>query len=201
MYMEKRRENKLIIILSILLILFGIGTLLYSFKDDFKTKVKEKNALEEFYKNEETEEIVNTTIEPDIKTDLYQYVAVLKIPKINLEKGIVGKNSIFNSVNYGIEMIGESDYPDVTNGDVILAAHNGSSSISFFRNLYKLERGDEAHLDYNYKTYKYKLVNIYDIEKNGKALIKSNKLKSNLILVTCKGNTNYQSIYIFELVK
>lgn len=199
-----KRKNKLKILFCIILIILGIGTLIYNFKDNITTRIKEKKAIEQYYQNNNDNKETtadNTDIKPDYDINLYQYVSVLKIPKINLEKGIVGKSSIFNSVNYGIEMLEESDYPDVTNGDFILAAHNGFSNVSHFRNLNKLSLGDEAYIDYKSATYKYKLVNMYDVLKTGKALIKTNNKKNNLVLITCKGNTDYQTVYIFELVK
>lgn len=204
-FMEKRKENKLIIIIGLLFILIGSGTLIYGFKDDFIVKHNNKKAIETYYEEETIEEnnnevIEQVEIEPDHDVRMYHYVSILKIPKIGLENGIVGKNNIYNKVYYGIEMLEESDYPDVENGDFILAAHNGSSPVSHFRNLYKLNINDEAYVDYKGITYRYKLVDKYDIEKNGKALIKTTNQKNNLVLITCKGNTKYQTVYIFELI-
>ena len=91
--------------------------------------------------------------------------------------------------------------PDKENGNVILAGHSGNSSISFFKNLYKLSINDDVSIFYNGSEYKYKIVNSYDIEKTGKANIVRNIEKSTLTLITCRQNTNKQIIYICELVE
>ena len=56
----------------------------------------------------------------------YDYIAVLKIPKINLERGLVDRNSYSNNVNYNIQILSNSSMPDEKNGNVILAAHSGN---------------------------------------------------------------------------
>ena len=45
-----------------------------------------------------------------------------------------------------------------------------------------------------------KVVNLYEIEKTGKANIVRNVEKSTLTLITCKQNTNKQIVYICELI-
>ena len=70
---------------------------------------------------------------------------------------------------------------------------------TYFRNLNKLSYGDIATVYYNGRTYNYKLVNTYEIEKTGTAHIKRNGEKNTLTLITCKHNTNKQLVFIFEL--
>ena len=94
-----------------------------------------------------------------------------------------------------------SDYPDKENGNVIIAGHSGNSSVSYFNKLYLLNIGDLAYIDYNNVTYTYKIINIYNIEKTGKAEIKTLKDKSTLTLITCtKDNKTSQTIYTLELI-
>ena len=50
------------------------------------------------------------------------------------------------------------------------------------------------------KTYTYKVVNIYDVDKNGKVEIKRNLSKTTLTLITCRHNTEKQIVMILELV-
>ena len=87
----------------------------------------------------------------------------LAIKKINLKQGLVSKNSYYNNVNRNIEIIKASSYPDKENGNVILAAHSGTSSISYFKNLYKLEINDEAKIYYKNKVYTYKVNNMNEM--------------------------------------
>ncbi len=129
----------------------------------------------------------------------YQYIAVLKIPKINLEKGLVDINSKYNNVKYNIEIIKGSSMPNIDKGNLILASHSGNSKISYFKNLNKLKINDDVIIKYQGNDYIYKVKNIYEIEKTGKASILKNNEKKTLTLITCKHNTNKQIVIICEL--
>lgn len=128
------------------------------------------------------------------------YIGYLTIPKINLKKGFLDKRSALNNVEQNITVIEGSSYPDVENGNLIIAAHSGSGWKAFFNDLYKLSTGDIAEVSYKNKKYTYKIVNIYKQEKTGKIAIYRNYEKTTLTLITC---TNFdkatQTIYIAEL--
>ena len=135
------------------------------------------------------------------KAELIDYIAYLKIPKINLNKGIVSKNSKFNNVDRNIQTLKESDMPDIKNSNLILAAHSGNSNVSYFKDLNKLEINDNIYIEYNNKEYQYKIVNYYTVEKTGLIDIIRNKNKTTLTLITCIENTNKQLVIISELYK
>lgn len=128
-----------------------------------------------------------------------EYIAVLKIPKINLERGLVDPSSYLNNIDYNVQILKNSAMPDQKYGNVMLAAHSGNARVSYFRNLDKLSINDEVSIDYKGHTYTYKVVNIYDIDKTGKAQIFRNKNTNTLTLVTCRHNTEKQIIIICEL--
>lgn len=214
--MLKRKENKnnskgrksQLIIVGSLLILIGIsavgGKYLYNYLLDKAEDIK----IEEFY--EIQEEITDEVIPEEIPTeerkettaqDNTNYVAVIKIPKIGLEKGLCEKGSSCNNVNKNIQILKESTYPDIANGNFILAGHSGNGRVSYFKNLNKLAQDDEISIFYQGKEYKYKVVNMYDIEKIGTANIIRNKEKTTLTLITCRHNTNKQIVVICELVE
>ena len=204
---KKSKRKSWLIIIGSLIILLGIFDVSLMFIKPAVKQEQEENALKDFYIKEEqridkidktTSEEVKEVSKPKVK---YDYIAVLKIPKINLEKGLVAKDSKYNNINYGVEILKESDSPDVINGNVILAAHSGTANISYFRNLDKINVGDETIIYYQGKTYNYKFVKIYDREKTGKANIKRDNNTSTLTLVTCRHNTNKQIILIAELLK
>ena len=129
-----------------------------------------------------------------------EYIGYLEIKKVNLKQGLVSMNSYYNNVNYNIQMISTSDYPDKNLGNTILASHSGGGYISFFKNLYKLSRGDEAKIYYKDYVYTYKIVNIYNVPKVGKVRINRDVNKTCLTLITCtyKSKTQ-QTVYILEL--
>ena len=154
--------------------------------------IKEENAEQEKREEQEDkEEIKNTNID--------NYILVLDIPKLNLMQGIYDKDSKENDVNRNVKILNESDMPDKINGNLILVAHSGTSSVSYFKNLHKLSTNDIAYIHYMGKVYTYKLVNTYDIEKTGEATIIRNSSKNTLTLITCRRNTNKQTVFIFEL--
>ena len=70
-----------------------------------------------------------------------------------------------------------------------------------FKNLSKLKINDYASIYYKNKEYKYSLKRIYEIEKNGTAIIKRDINKNTLTLITCKSKTKKQIVFIFELEK
>ncbi len=137
----------------------------------------------------------------EISVSNEEYIAVIKIPKIGLEKGLFKKGSYNNNVNKNIQILDDSNYPDEENGNFILAGHSGNGRVAYFKNLHKLERDDQVSVFYNGAEYKYKVVNMYDIEKTGTANIIRNANKSTVTLVTCRHNTNKQIIIICELVE
>lgn len=200
---SKRKNKSWFILIGSLLFLTGVGFISYDYFSNKQIDNKEEQALEEFY-NIEEDIIEDTTIEPQKVEEVKEhinYIAVLKIPKIGLERGLVDPNSYLNNVNYNLEFIKGSSMPDQENGNVIIAGHSGSARISYFRKLDQLVIGDKASLNYKGKVYNYKIVDIYDIDKTGTAEIIREKNKSTLTLITCRHNTKKQIVVIAELIK
>lgn len=212
---KKENKSKSLYLIGSLLILSSISIMIYKYFDEKQTNKIEEISIQEYYKEEdnEKEQIKETNVEDssnkiensskeEVKKNqnVVNYIAILRIPKINLKRGLVDKESKYNDIKYNIMIHEKSTYPDSVGGNVILLAHSGNSTVSYFKNLYKLKLDDIIYLDYNNKTYKYKLVNIYDIEKNGKALIKKDVSKSTITLITCRANTNKQIVLIGELI-
>ena len=197
------------LIVGSLLILIGISVIGIKIFLDVRADNLEDIALVEFYEEQEkidneipteTEETDNTT-EQAKSTNSLDYIAVLKIPSIGLEKGLVAKDSYYNNVNRNIKILDESDMPDQENGNVILAAHSGNGRTAFFKNLDKLQIDDTVSIFYNGYEYKYRMINTYDVEKTGSVEITRNAQKSTLTLITCRHNTNKQIVIICELVE
>ena len=206
---NKGSKSQLIVVGSLLIILGTLiigGKYLYNYLETkneeqlIDTFFEEQKKITEDTTPEVPEEKVETEKPQPTKTKI-DYFAVIKIPKIGLEKGLASKGSYYNNVNRNILVVKESDMPDKDKGNVILAGHSGSGRTAYFKNLHKLERDDEVSIFYNGNEYKYKVVNQYDIEKTGTANIVRNAEKSTLTLITCRHNTNKQIIYICELVE
>ena len=199
--MPKLKRSKRHIIFGSWLIFLGMGLFCYPF---FKHKVIEQQdnkKVEQFFDIQDSKEETIITNEEEIVTKKeISYIGILEIPSINLKKGFYGINDINNNVNRNIEIIENSDMPDVVNGTFILAGHSGSGAYSHFKNLYKLSLNDKLYIYYNENKYSYKVVNIYDVEKTGKVKIKRDANKTYLVLITCRHNTNKQIVIIAELL-
>ena len=133
--------------------------------------------------------------------DYSKYLGVLEIPRIGLKRGFYNTDSKYNNIQYNVTMLGGSNLPDVDKGNLILMAHSGDAYISYFAYLWMLGVGDHAYVTYNGRKYDYQVVNIYNVQKNGVAVIRRNKERNTLTLITCtKDNDFSQTIYILELV-
>lgn len=185
-------------------ILIGTTIITFFIITDLRISYLEDKAINSYYENSylETDDNYKNSEEKltQSSTSKIQYIAILTIPKINLKKGLVDKNSKLNDVNHNIEILKDSDMPDKEKGNVILASHSGNSRISFFKDLNKLSLKDELSIDYMNQTYRYEVTNVYEIDKTGNAKIVRNHSISTLTLITCKHNTNKQIIVICDLI-
>lgn len=201
---KKINNNKhLLYVVSALLIFIGINVIGYKYYCNHQNEEKESRKIENFIEKEQVEVIEESKITDKISNlDIVDenYIAILEIPIINLRKGLVNPNSEMNDINYNIEILEDSDMPDVNSGNFILAAHSGNSIISYFKDLDKLKNNDLAYVYYAGKEYMYQVVNKYEIKKTGYAKIERDKNKNTLTLISCKHGTNYQIIVIFELI-
>lgn len=206
---KKRDRKSQLIIVGSLLIVLGVGLVSGKYVYNYLQNKNEEDLIEVFYEEQEKiEEEIDTESQEEQPTEVKQtnsskvnYIAVIKIPKIGLEKGLCEKGTYCNNVNRNIQILKESDYPDKEKGNVMLAGHSGNGRVSYFRNLNKLSQDDEVSIFYNGSEYKYKVVNQYDIEKTGTANIVRNAEKNTLTLITCRHNTNKQIVIICELVE
>ena len=180
-----------------------INEVYYSEIVSVDSEVEEVDEIVNVEENNEEESVEDTSNNyefTNIDSDMV-YVGYLNIPNINLKKGFTEKTSKYNTVSRNIQILSASDYPDKDKGNVIIAAHSGNSSVSYFNKLYLLNKGDLAYIDYNNVKYTYKIVEIYTIPKTGKAEIKRNKNVSTLTLITCtKDDKTTQTIYVSELI-
>lgn len=151
--------------------------------NDFPVVLDKSNEKKDDENNLGTESKVlkNEVLEDD-------YLGIISIPKIGLRKKLYDIGSYRNDVDRNIEILASSKMPDVMGGNFILAAHNGNTSLGYFRDLHKLKVGDEVTIDYKNKNYVYEVSKIYDVLKTGKVAIKRNKSQSTITLITCLGN-------------
>lgn len=201
----KRKENSRLIFLKYLglfLLMCGLFMLIYHYCTIQKLHDESQIKIEEFFEDKiPNVKIDNFDIdakEPTTSNKVdYNYIAILEIPTISLKRGLVSPDSLYNNVNYNIQIIDHSTMPDIVNGNFILASHNGASYISFFKNLYKLNINDKIYIYYQGYKYEYSLSEIYDTPKDGKIEIYRDHDKTTITLITCKKNTkDTQVVYI-----
>ena len=202
--MELKRKNKIVsIIIGIILLVAVIIFNLYNYSSSKKEVIIEENKIEEFFIEEIIEEPQITEIKPVTESkrqNTTNYSMIVEIPNIGLKKGLCSIGQECNAVSKNIQILKESDMPNVTNGNLLLAGHNGNSKVSFFNKLDKMKVNDSIYIYYNGTKYEYKLSNYYDIKKTGKAIIHRDNDKTTLVLITCKKNTDdKQVVYIAYL--
>lgn len=180
-----------------------ISDMLLSFSDD-------KNIEEVIDDMPTIEEVSQTAVETPVvqeekkhskPIDYSKYTGVLEIPKIGLKRGFYSVGNRYNDIKYNVTMINGSTTPDVSGGNLVLAAHSGDAYISYFAYLYKLNVGDQAFVTYGGNTYKYQIVNIYNVPKTGAVTIHRNLDRTTLTLITCTKNSDTeQTVYIAEMI-
>ncbi len=143
-----------------------------------------------------SKKVINTKVNNYYSsTNNYNYFGVLKIPKINLENIIYNKNDDENNVNKNVLLVNDNL------NLIVLAAHSGDSSRSYFKNLYKLKIGDILKLDINKRNRVYELFKIMEVAKTGKVKIYSYNYPT-LVLITCsRKDKNKQEVYYARLSK
>lgn len=213
-----------ILIFGSFLIFIGLGILVLGHFNVLKEEVYERVRLSFIDKDsdEKKEEVTdagnvsnvgsndtvsNATVDngsevPRKKPVHYDYIGFLEIPKVRIKRGFLNKDSKYNDIQYNVMVSYDADFPDVENGNFILVAHSGTSYISFFERLYKLDLGDLAYVTYGGVKYTYKLVKVEVQPKVGViAIHRPNYNVKGLTLITCTHDSDEtQSIYIFEMV-
>lgn len=197
-----KKSNKLFII-SIINLVIGITLFTYNSVYDYYLNMLDKNKVDNYINDSKIKvNIVSIDNENTINNEgVNNYLGVISIPKINLEQGFYDIDNPMNNVDKNIELISNSNMPDVENGTLILAAHSGNDRVSYFNKLYKLNIDDEIEIIYNKSKYLYKLIDIYEVEKTGSITLHNINNITSLVLVTCSNfNDNLQVVYISRLV-
>lgn len=197
--LKKTRKSKkgiLFIILGIMLIIISVSIFIIRYFYYAKLSEKEEKQIDNFFNQttviDNNNEIDDTSVD-DSKTAV-NYIAVLEIPTINLKRGLVDKSDPSNNVNSNIYMLEDTILPDENEiSHIILAAHNGNSYVSFFKDLHKLDINDEIYFYYKNNKYVYSIYKIYEVDKTGNISL-DKSLNSDITLITCKGNLKKQIV-------
>ena len=201
----KNRKLSRVFIIGSLFILLGITLISLKIYSNYYLDKQEDKAIQEFldYKPDTTVKVDNstTTIKEEKETVTYNYIAVLEIPKINLKRGLFPINDKNNNVDKNVEILQNSDMPNVTNGTLALAGHSGNSRIAYFHKLYKLKENDQVYIYYQNIKYIYQVSKIERQDKDGTISFTKTKDTTELILTTCdQQNKGKQIVVVAKLV-
>lgn len=207
-----------ILFVGILLVVSGIGVLLYHWFMEkryyvydqmnavlYETAESETAGMEEEIEDpvlvetpDDQDDIVST---PSNSLDSAYYIGFLEIPKLGIKKGFLRKEDPDNTIEKNIMVLPSSMYPNEERSNLILAGHSGYGYKAFFQALYKLTKGDMAVVSYQGVRYTYQIVSIYTQPRTGKLFLYRDYQKRCLTLITCtKDDKNTQTVYIAELV-
>ena len=201
----KNRKLSRVFIIGSLFILLGITLISLKIYSNYYLDKQEDKAIQEYldYKPDTTVKVDNstTTIKEEKETVTYNYIAVLEIPKINLKRGLFPINDKNNNVDKNVEILKNSDMPNVTNGTLALAGHSGNSRIAYFHRLYKLKENDQVFIYYQNEKYIYQVSKIERQDKDGTINFTKTKDTTELILTTCdQQNKGKQIVVVAKLV-
>lgn len=201
----KNRKLSRVFIIGSLFILLGITLISLKVFSNYYLDKQEDKVIQEYldYKPDTTVKVDNstTTIKEEKETVTYNYIAVLEIPKINLKRGLFPINDKNNNVDKNVEILKNSDMPNVTNGTLALAGHSGNSRIAYFHKLYKLKENDQVYIYYQNEKYIYQVSKIERQDKDGTISFTKTKDTTELILTTCdQQNKGKQIVVVAKLV-
>ena len=201
----KNRKLSRVFIIGSLFILLGITIISLRVFSNYYLDKQEDKAIQEFldYRPDTTVKVdsSSTTIKEEKETVTYNYIAVLDIPKINLKRGLFPINDKNNNVDKNVEILQNSDMPNVTNGTLALAGHSGNSRIAYFHKLYKLKENDQVYIYYQNIKYIYQVSKIERQDKDGTISFTKTKDTTELILTTCdQQNKGKQIVVVAKLV-
>ena len=155
-----------------------------NYEPKINVSIQNDDKSDEKSEAKQTETLKTKTLE--VTND--EKMGIIKIPKINLTRNLYKIDAYQNNVDKNIEVLKNSNMPNVKGGNLILAGHNGNTSAGHFRNLHKLTLGDEIIVNYSNESYNYEVSKIYDVLKTGKVVIKRDKSKNTITLITCLGS-------------
>lgn len=180
MFLERKNIKRL----SLILIVIVLGVSFWRQLIYQEEEVFQKRVLEAKLDNEE------------------EYFAIIEIPKIDLKKELYAIGDIRNDVNKNLLVHEISEFRKDGASMIVIAGHSGTSKVAYFRNLYRLEVGDEVKLYYGGNCYQYLVREIESQEKTGKLYLKNYQGLGVIVLITCtKNDDKHQTIYYAEIDK
>lgn len=203
---KERNKNKshLVLVGSLLLLIALLlvgGNILYNYLSYQKEQKQIDNFLNKeivIEKEPTTEEDNNVKENEEVKEEIPNYIGILEIPNISLKKGFYSIDNKNNNVNKNIEVLQNSDMPNVENGLFAIAGHSGTGKLGFFNKLYKLNKDDLIYVYYQNIKYTYQITSITRQDKQGFITISRQKDTTELLLTTCDQQTKGKQVIVMS---
>lgn len=200
-------NNKILFVFIILLVIISSICVFKIIENNQNSKEEEKLITSFFDLNKELPKDTNSNESKKEESARIckqeEYAGVLQIPSINLQRGFYNKYSKKNTVNIGLEVISESQMPNIENSELVIAGHSGNGYLAFFQELNKVEKGSLIYIFYEGIKYTYKLEKTTITDKDGEISVEKDVDSQTLILTTCNPSNrdNEQLILISKLIK
>lgn len=202
-------KNKIRNVISILLIIIGIGLLFIAFKGKVETKVMQDKLMDKFNTIYESDEELKGNKEPiedkDEVDHTYDYIdmvspiAILEIPKIKL-KVVVAEGTDDNIIRYAVGHFEETAMPGES-GNFALAGHRNFDTGEFFLRIDRLSEGDEIHaITLEGIAYTYSVTNSFVVQPEDTYILEESE-EPIITLVTCTYDGSERLIVQGKLIK
>lgn len=203
--MKRKKTNKLIVILGLILILVSILISCFEIYKKYQSNKETEQIIETIFEEEvPTPEVVEEVSDPvpeetPKKQDIVltnKYLGYIEFTgygikrlittgtdKATLDKGLVGTLSVSSGIDDEV-------------GNLIIAGHSVSNT---FQKLHYMKIGEEIKIVSHKDTYIYKIIDKHTINDDDMSYFKKIDNKKILTLITCKNNGNQRLIVIAEL--
>lgn len=174
-----KKENKFILIISIIAIITLIGVVFFA----IKYPVYKANKDAEQIKIGDNTDIDETPME-NIEQDIIHYddeIGTLTIPDILLENAPIRESVELSTLS---QTIGHFPSTSVYAGNVGLASHNSGSQGDFFKNLKKIKIGSEIYYQTKFGTKRYVVTTKEIIDENDWSYLQATE-DNRITLITC----------------
>ncbi|GAA0067468.1 MAG: class D sortase [Clostridium perfringens] len=166
---------------------------------------KDRETLEENTKenSDEKNKVDKGEVEKDKKPEKAQLeegkgIAILNIPKINLEIGII-EGVRYEDIKYVVGHFPGSPMPG-EKGNFSIAGHRISYFGQAFKDIDKLEKGDKVKVTYNGKEYTYEVTDMYEVTPDETEALNPTK-DATITIVTCTTDAKNRVIVKGKLVE
>lgn len=132
------------------------------------------------------------------KPEINLYDAVLEVKSLNLKQGIVKyKNS---NIDKNVVYLYPEKINNLSSQNLVIAAHSGNTSLSFFHNLNKLKEDEKVNIYFKGNKYIYEIISIKEKDKDGIINIEHQD-NSKLYLTTCSENDESKQLIVIANLK